>query len=74
MKTTNELMSEHQKALGYTGKQLAKALDVSLYTVIAWRRDPESEGHRIVPANLLKLAGFLLLAKQQADRFPHGEY
>ncbi|MCK4790226.1 MAG: hypothetical protein KAV87_41185 [Desulfobacteraceae bacterium] len=75
-KTNNDLMCEHQKALGYTNKQLAKALDISLYTVIAWRRDPKSEGHRTTPANLVKLAGFLIMAEEadEAARAPHGEH
>jgi len=70
----NQQMIAHQSTLNMTNKQLARALGVSLYTVIAWRRDPASPSYREAPANLVQLAGFLIAAEKQAARFPHGEY
>jgi hypothetical protein len=63
---SNQTMIAHQKTLKLTNKGLAKALGVSPWLVIAWRRDPASKAYRAAPANLVQLAGFLIKENEKS--------
>ncbi len=73
-KSTNEVMRELQIRLELTDKELARALHVSHYSVMAWRRSVNSAAWRATPAGAVALAELLVADRERSIKFPQGEY